>query len=280
MTTVNVSAAQGLNIKLSAITAEKYLIVKKSGVSKLVWANPRIFLKGPVDYSVYGSPTIENNVLRGISQDNIVSTASAFATDGKDFRMRFRVKKTANKTFLPVFCLSVQQNTYVGFSGNGAAAYFKIAGNTVVELTNFSTFPNGEWGLNYEIIVVLSRTYDSTTFNYELKVSADNGTSWNSATGSYVTDPFTSRQITFLRTPAGSGAGVTLLYLEDTMIELDGSLWFYGKVYSSPTALPVYNGFSLGSQTITSNGIINPITQTFTAISGATWGNDEVSEES
>ena len=243
----------------------KYII--KDG--KLVWADPRLALSGPVNYTVVGSPKIEDGVVSDFTTSNNIEITSSFAPGTNPWEIVTKAKYTdgtisndilSAKT-IPVIAFYINQSSKLSFSiGNGTDWIVKDrAGRTVLSTDTYYYF---------KLLFDGSAYYSYTSID---------GNTWileNSFAGSA---NMTGFDLWFSRPRGGGGPYFSgSIDLKETYIKVNNQLWFYGKNYASKNIAPVPAGYTYGNTTTSAIGFVDIPTQAFTpAPAGATIGRDE-----
>lgn len=265
--------ATGLKIRKSAVTnAEKYLLIKKGGTSKLCWADPRIYLSGPNNYSIVGNPTIMNGVASGFSSaDNLQLPTWQDTGKSIDLSIAFIIPEGAQSAARPL--------NQFGITANDSMLYIPANKNGVTARINSANSFTTNYALQAETLYVASLLRENSSYIYILNLSDENGnilaTNSLEATG-VLLGGGSSRQ---MRIGYDSSVWGTPFYgsidLKRTYLKDDNALWFYGKNYASAHIAPVPSGLTYGTITTPSIGYVDMRTQAFTAApSGATIGQD------
>ena len=240
---------------------------------KLVWADPRLALSGPVNYGIVGSPTIVDNIITQANASNYVNITSA------------DIPYTQYWEFVTYVQLGVLTHSAYGISNvndvngkarwqigtNGTRLRFIAAYDNgwAVDITCPTNFSANDW-------IYIKLNFTSTTRTFALYSSVD-GVNWtNEATVSpQVYEDGTGNILRLMNDPHLYPAFLSM-DLNKTYIKTDESLWFYGKNYATSNIAPVPAGFTYGTTTTPSIGYVDMRTQTFTASpEGATIGKDE-----
>lgn len=246
---------------------------------KLVWAKPNMYLTGPVNYEVVGSPTIVDGVASGFSSSNYVQLPQA-----PDFSKPFEIVICFTKN------TSVQGTSTSLFDCRGingpTGLFIYMPSDTRIHILVGNN--SGSWvvdgdvisGSVYPIIDIGVRYYFKLVFDgssYTGYIKTDN-TEW--VTGLSISSTVTP---TDLSNNPRIGVPVTWgdimggsIDLKETYIKVNGQLWFYGKNYATQNIAPVPSGYTYGTTTTPSIGYVDMRTQAFTAApTGATIGRDE-----
>lgn len=213
-------------------------------------------MKGPVDYTVVGSPTITDGVVSGFSSSNRLETTSTF-----DPKKPYKIQAKFNLSTLGV------SNTILGVA---TAGIFNFCVNSTNLLHFLIGNTNTDWNvLNLKGTTVLAENTDYwaqaefTGTQYILRLSTD-GITWNqeaSVTSSTVPNPgnpFTLR--------IGDGHTQHWYFrgsidLKQTFIECENQLWFgYEPLRVKIRTAPYERYAVVGSPTI-SGGIASDFTK-------------------
>lgn len=238
--------------------------------NKLVFADSNLYLKGPVNYTVVGSPTIVDGVASGFTSSScLYTTASPSFSSSCEFVCEFTTGTG----------ISTDQGIITTYgSGDSFNPFYIYNGNLVGWISSNNT----SWGKEEIITSITANT------KYRFKATyANNEYNWyqyDFNTNSYGNSIKTISFGAFYsgnRFAIGSNRGSNSPFpgsinLKETYIVLDGALWFYGKNYASQNIAPVPSGYTYGATTTPSIGWVDMRTQQFTAApSGATLGKDE-----
>lgn len=220
---------------------------------KLVWADPRLALSGPVNYTVVGSPTINDGVASGFSGSDYLSLPATL-----DISQNFEL----------VFCittddLQAEQRIFAYDTGTINSVYIQnkylkwwITGNSSNILSTDALNPNTRYFIkcsNVNGLYSLSYSTDRITYTglriKELSLSTTISSYYDIGVN------HTSYYSPFI----GS------IDLNETYIKVNDQLWFYGKNYATQNIAPVPAGFTYGTTTTSAIGYVDMHTQTFTA---------------
>ena len=261
----------GLDIKSgAATTAEKYLIVKKGNSSKLCWVDPKIYLTGPNNYETVGSPTITDGIASGfINAQNYLRAPNFTVENFAD--CEFLWKHNNNGTSLPVFSVGTNQGLWILVLPTSKILRVKIGNSTYYDFSLPASYTSTDYfyynlkfkdykcsfyfgsDINSMSLVAEHQFNTPTNLTYTnvLRIGSENNT-WSSGT-------------------VWNG----LIDMKETSVNVNNSLWFYGKNYASAHIAPVPSGFTYGTTTTSSIGFVDMRTQQFTAApSGTTIGQD------
>lgn len=186
-------------------------------------------LKGPVGYTVTGSPTITDGVLSGTSSSNYCSVnvnVPSFNTLEVIMRAKFtgRINSSA---FMPLWAFGG------GVSPRRITNNFTTASDGGTRLFSnegvIVNIPNTDFDLNtYALDFYYTRirvTKNTDDYTYELSVSAD-GTTWVTKSGNYASNICTGF-FYLCRNSSGSSGGNVYCDLNETYIKVNGKLWFW-----------------------------------------------------
>lgn len=229
----------------------KYIIKDNS----LVFADQGLYLTGPVNYTVVGSPTIVDGVVTYARSANCLSFPSNFELVGNEVEIVAKITGKEITIFdgyssgTPVFSLKGTSGGFFYLYLNKAPVYgINISGNSYLRF---------------------HKTADSSVTT--LQVGPD-GVNWAT--------PETRENLQY--TNFDSNKFCLYAYddnnidLKGTYIKVNGSLWGYGKNYATKNIAPVPAGYTYGATTTPAIGWVDMRTQAFTAApSGATIGRDE-----
>lgn len=252
-----------------------------------------------VGYTKVGSPTIVNGVVSGFSDSNYLKTTTKITYNGNsniEFYSRFQFDDNLGQYGLVLGQAYGYQEAYQ----DTTIGIFK-SGDSVFAVANPFHGENG--------IGIYSYTLQQNTW-YREKLVGNNGT-WTLTlyddNGNELATASAQISHSDLETTVyiGSKRGTTDSYLSkidlnNTYVKANGKLWFYRpstnylvkdgklvfadsdvyiddngtKTYASSNIAPVPSGFTYGTTTTTDVGLVNMVTQEFTAVPGATWGKD------
>lgn len=222
---------------------------------KLVFADSDLYLTGPENYTVVGTPMIVDNVASGFSDSNYLKTngnldlanatsvevymrlktPSAFVSSG--FNMAFRT--TNDVESFAIYTYTENGTTYFGAFGLDLYQYTNIYTDTWyrIKVTKTGTAVTSElYDDSGTLLTSRSSTITTATNNYV-------------AFGGYYVDT------------AHSWGSIDF---NETYIKVNGNLWFYGKNYATSNIAPVPAGFQLNNTTTPQIGYIDMRTQVFT----------------
>lgn len=231
---------------------------------ELVYANPNIYLTGPVNYTKVGSPTIADNVASGFSENDYIEFSQS--VDPK------QITEMVTKINIPS-------------SAIGLNRYMNVISKQC-QLSIYSAQPSQPQffytGFNFNGMgtLYIQHTLEPDT-DYWIRYASDgtNSTASWSTDGINYTVGDTKPTNTITDNPNGfifGKRGNSYIFpgtidFKQTYIKVNGALWFYGKILSTEHIAPVPAGFTYGNTTATANGFVDMRTQVFTpAPTGAT----------
>lgn len=272
--TLSVTQASMSDLELSAKYAQGErdvnYVVKDS---KLVFADSGLYLAGPVNYEVVGSPTIVDGVASDFSTSNYLSLGQTITiTPTTKIEIYSRFKTPATNIYegaIPVFGRETSGNLVIGlYNFPNWKLYWNARGVGDLYSTNpdiFASF-NTWYRMKY---------FTDGNGNITAQVYADNGNliieKSNTITNDIVLDNI------FIGKQSGESVqAIQSVDLNETYIKVNNQLWFYGKNYATKNIAPVPANYTYGTTTTPSIGYVDMRTQQFTAApSGATIGRDE-----
>lgn len=268
-----------VNGKLWFWQPQKSKYIVKDG--KLVFADPGLYLTGPVNYEVVGSPAIVDGVASGFSADDYTKTSSSIDVNYNivnGFDLQTRIKIPSYSSGLAIHYFTGSGGISSGLSINSAGKVYWLIGRDDTSETNISigggttTIPLDTY---YYIRLKISNKIAT------LYTSID-GALWNTESTLDMTEMVIK---IYYNRPFGFGhAGISTnnnyifngsIDLNNTYIKVNDQLWFYGKNYATQNIAPVPSGYTFGTTTTPSIGYVDMRTQVFTAApAGATVGRD------
>jgi len=282
--TLSISQASISNLPISAtytkgVTVEADYVIREdmtTHAQKLVYANPRMYLSGPVNYTKVGSPTIVDNVASGlVSGVSYLVANEEIPSWNSDLEMQ--IEFTTPEQFSGVRQILFsgppnQQGFVFGQDNKLSALFYSVDGNY-----KWATCPTA---LSTSTTYTAKITYDKTTKVVTLHTVGGNID--NTATATLTDVPRDNAITDYNKVFIGAGRTTSVdgftgsINLNNTYIKVNGSLWFYGKNYASANIAPVPSGYTYGTTTTSAIGWVDMRTQTFTAApTGATLGKDE-----
>lgn len=238
-----------------------YLIRKVGNTEKLVFADSNLYLAGPVNYTVVGSPSIVDNVASGFSASSYLDLGTPFFSSGITYEMFFDVNT------------GIRTSAYQGLIGcpGGAGGIFTISiieGQLVL-----SVGPVGDWyfqgygthsfqeNTHYYIKYIFDGSYhkvyfstDNSNWTLEIEVQSSQVPQYQSGY-----ELILGCAVQSYKPWLGS------INLNNTYIKVNGDLWFYGKNYASQNIAPVPSGYTVGSTTASAIGWFDMRDQSFHA---------------
>lgn len=246
--------------------------------NQLVFADPKLYLSGPVNYEVVGSPTIVDGVASDFTlQDRIITSQNAPTDDITKYSFHIKFKIGTIETAQSVL-------TYTSSNKEGVVIYKgvlmwligRISGSTTDAVINSPvSISQGD--------EILAEGFYKGNNTFAFRVSKDGGQTW-----SELTRKIDTSTLTIVRTDLPFYIGTwsnNAVYgnpfkgsidLNNTYIKINDQLWFYGKNYASQNIAPVPSGYTYGNTTTSAIGYVDMRTQQFTAApEGASIGRDE-----
>lgn len=235
--------------------------------NQLVWADPKLYLTGPVNYTVVGTPAIVDNVLTNITANDYLSigTYSGDTPTSIEIGSSF---KTSDTTVVANSVIGRLTGADTGIFWGNSSFPGRLCFKHRVSYDNGTTWTAVEsksavLSLNkkYYVKFIVSLAEQKLT-GY---VSTDN-INWTSYVANFnsgaILEGLTSIAIGKI---FGHNASPLPIYLDYTYIKVNGKLWFYGKNYATQNIAPVPADYPLtvkgpvnytivGSPTIT-NGV-------------------------
>ena len=247
---------------------------------KLVFADKGLYLTGPVNYTVVGSPTIVDGVASGFSDNDYLQTSSTLdlttnLTDLWEFQVKFT---TGDDITTSSRCIYNGGSFYKGFIQSGNQKIRVLLRKYNPDSDSWSwLFIDLDYAVSTNTTYVLN-VQQQTIESFVIKL-------YNSE-GSLLTTEQKEGYFSFVNTDSrvfygrkGNESPISWngsIDLKETYIKVNGSLWFYGKNYASQNIAPVPSGYTYGTTTTSAIGFVDMRTQVFTAApSGATIGRDE-----
>ena len=225
---------------------------------KLVFADQGLYLTGPVNYTVVGTPTITDGVLSNTDGSNYISLDTGLAINS-NFEFIIKCRRTAQESRF----FSSNSSAYFSSNSNNNGVIFEIPGNTYSSRISCANI--NEW-----FYIKVSGDGTDLTFSTKLPNESQFAHSTTLSVPSY-------QDLTILRfgRSGGSYAGGCEIDLKETYIKVNDQLWFYGKNYATNNIAPVPSGYTYGTTTTSAIGFVDMRTQQFTAApSGATIGRN------
>lgn len=238
---------------------------------KLVWADPRIALSGPVNYAVVGNPTITDNIITQANASNYVNITSADIPYTQYWEFVTYVQLGTRSSYGINNANNANGKARWQIGRNGTKLRF-IAGydnGWAIDITGPTNFSAGDW-------IYIKLNFTAATRTFTLYSSVD-GVNWtNEVTASSQVYEDGTGNILRLMNDTSSEPAFLSMDLNKTYIKTDESLWFYGKNYATSNIAPVPAGFTYSTTTTPSIGYVDMRTQTFTAApEGSVIGRDE-----
>lgn len=232
---------------------------------KLTWANPNLYLSGPVNYTIVGSPTIVDNVASGFSLSSYIKTDQIFTGPINQIDICIAVKfksTTSDNQGLAGPLGNVEgQGFYIQVgASNGRLRWCLSSNGSSWDIVNAVWT---DYYLNESSNYKIRLTFDGSI--YKLLVSAD-GADFVLVDSKNSTDKiFANNQpISFGYRQYYTQFWRGSIDLNNTYIKVNDQLWFYGKNYTSTNIAPVPANFSYNNIVTPSIGYVDMRTQEFT----------------
>lgn len=237
--------------------------IKKEGT--LVFADNRLYLAGPSNYTKVGSPTVTDCVMGNFSDSNYATAPYPTTIPTKteciiNFTTGDTITGSSNQSILNfVDFLNIEINT------SGQLYTYDYTKKQRVGNVNLATNTNYYCKI---LFVNNQKTLSLSTDGVNYTTFADFNDAWHVSL---------SGIIYFGKHPANANRFFKgSIDFKKTYINIDDSLYFYGKNYATQNIAPVPAGFPYGIYAMPSVGYIDMRTQQFTAApTGATIGRDE-----
>lgn len=209
---------------------------------KLVFADSDLYLTGPVNYTVVGTPMIVDNVASGFSSsNNLIISSLLQSTNRYEYSCTFTMPDSFSG-------LSVLLSLIVGPNNDrGLDIYYN--GSSCYLHANMA-YADGTYEGQWISTTALqpSETYtgklirdNDNTYRLELWQNGTkiDSTSWTKNSGIVTTELVIG----------GKGYPfVGSIDLNETYIKVNGNLWFYGKNYASANIAPIKAGYHIEGQ--------------------------------
>lgn len=236
----------GLSAKYTKNLSDVNYVVKDG---KLVFADSGLYLTGPNNYTVVGTPTITDGIASGFSENNYLSIGNySQLNNTQKIEMNivcFLQQKTIhnpglNKYGYIIGSGEIHSGIQLIYDEDSNALRVRIGNGTASEWTNITnTFAYNKL---YKINIVYEGQQVTT------KVLVDGAETTNSFTSTYPC-VFTANILLGNRSVYEEINGS--IDLNETYIKVNDQLWFYGKNYASQNIAPVPANYSLGqSETV------------------------------
>lgn len=250
----------------------KYIV--KDG--KLVWADPRLALSGPVNYKVVGNPTIVDGVASGFSASDYLQCQELTIQAGVPYEIATAIITPSDDT------QNGNTNTcgIIGAKALHNGLLYTFSNHPNPGCINFYGWQDNSGSVNNATLFQLEHStlyyvkygYDGGRHAY-VSVSQDK-INWETKTRDYVpssnTEVFYIGALKFFNSYFPGS-----IDLNETYVKVNDKLWFYGKNYATQNIAPVPAGYTFGTTTTPSIGYVDMRTQVFTAApAGATVGRD------
>lgn len=264
-----------VNGKLWFWQPQKSKYIVKDG--KLVWADPRLALSGPVNYKVVGNPTIVDGVASGFSASDYLQCQELTIQAGVPYEIATAIITPSDDT------QNGNTNTcgIIGAKALHNGLLYTFSNHPNPGCINFYGWQDNSGSVNNATLFQLEHStlyyvkygYDGGRHAY-VSVSQDK-INWETKTRDYVpssnTEVFYIGALKFFNSYFPGS-----IDLNETYVKVNDKLWFYGKNYATQNIAPVPAGYTFGTTTTPSIGYVDMRTQQFTAApQGATIGRNE-----
>lgn len=229
-----------------------YLIRKVNNTEKLVFADSDLYLSGPKNYTVVGSPTIVDGVMSNFSDSNLVKSTENFVSDSGEVEFVIAVEDVGSTTK----SFGTYRNFYRANLSmtSGGVPYWQYSDSGVFYAWGVTIPSTGLVYLRYKLsstnLMTIGCSTDGVTYTEESTQLSERPTLSYSEPfefGGYDLDT------------------VSKIHLNKSYVKLNGDLWLYGKVQASANIAPVPSGFTYGSTTTSAIGFVDMRTQAFYA---------------
>ena len=264
-----------VNGKLWFWQPQKSKYIVKDG--KLVFADPGLYLTGPVNYEVVGSPAIVDGVASGFSASDYLQCQELTIQAGVPYEIATAIITPSDDT------QNGNTNTcgIIGAKALHNGLLYTFSNHPNPGCINFYGWQDNSGSVNNATLFQLEHStlyyvkygYDGGRHAY-VSVSQDK-INWETKTRDYVpssnTEVFYIGALKFFNSYFPGS-----IDLNETYVKVNDKLWFYGKNYATQNIAPVPAGYTFGTTTTPSIGYVDMRTQQFTAApQGATIGRNE-----
>ena len=227
----------------------------------LVWADQKLYLSGPVNYEVLGTPTITDGVVSNFSNTNYIQTSENFSFENP-LEIYFTATTSSDVNTSQLFCSVGNGNANRSFgvtieAGGKMGVAYTFNGYSWVGWLPSSYVFEGNTRYNFLIQYIPSQVFT-------INVKKATETSWTTFTNSISAPIYTSTDCPFIfgqnyqnKPFLGS------IDLNETYIKANNQLWFYGKNYASKNIAPVPANYTYGNTTTSAIGWVDMRTQSF-----------------
>lgn len=264
-----------VNGKLWFWQPQKSKYIVKDG--KLVFADPGLYLTGPVNYEVVGNPTIVDGVASGFSASDYLQCQELTIQAGVPYEIATAIITPSDDT------PNGNTNTcgIIGANASHNGLLYTFSNHPNPGCINFYGWQDNSGSVNNATLFQLEHStlyyvkygYDGDKLAY-VSVSQDK-INWETKTRNYI--PSSDTQVFYIGALRFFNSYFPgSIDLNETYIKVNDQLWFYGKNYATQNIAPVPSGYTFGNTTTPSIGYVDMRTQQFTAApQGATIGRDE-----
>ena len=242
----------------------KYIIHedKNTREQKLVFADQSMYLTGPVNYTVVGTPTIVDNVASNFSDNNYLQAGSHIIFNNNsnvEFNVRFKTPSDlSNTTAQYLVCFSNSNGHYGVTYGNDGVFEIRLPQRSGGAYGYGISYQPNTW---YSIKSVIQNN-GCETFLYNNTGTQIGHIPFSQFLGSFSLDSVLNIGKDSILSFELSGVQGSV-DLNDTYIKVNDQLWFYGKNYSSKNIAPVPSGFTYSNATTPYIGYVDMPTQTY-----------------
>ena len=256
-----------------------------------------------VGYTKEGSPTINNGVASAFSDNDYLKLSSSFSEQGD---IDIVVKLTTNNDLTASqYPLSWEARPIGSLRNNGL---YIVSGGKYgcllkdIEDNSYQSTAPTAYALSANTTYYLRLLFTAADKSLKMGASTDgvNYTYGINRTLSANLCPMNTNNIRIGRSIPNNFSFLGSVDLNETYIKVNNNIWFFRpvtnylvkdgklvfadsdvyindngtKTYASANIAPVPSGFTYGTTTTTDVGLVNMVTQAFTAVPGATWGKD------
>ena len=233
----------------------KYIKRNVNNQEHLVFADSGLYLSGPVNYTVVGSPTIVDGVASDFSTSNYLTIPGTFNPSTSEWELGTAITANSGTGAMPV---QAEDNTYFYFRvDKGGSCYF-------VYTKSDDTLDFVEICQNYDGNKVFLKSKKvgadiTTQYSYDNVTWQNGGSRANADIKNVSYTNFYVGGITYVSGTMLDGT----VDMKHTYIKINGDLYFYGKNYASGNIAPVPSGFTYGNTTTDRIGWVDMPTQTY-----------------
>lgn len=224
---------------------------------KLVFADSDLYLTGPVNYTIVGSPTIVDNVASNFSDNNYLQASSHIIFNNNsnvEFNVRFKTPSDlSNTTAQYLVCFSNSNGHYGVTYGNDGVFEIRLPQRDGGAYGYGISYQTSTW---YSIKSVIQNN-GCETFLYDDAGTQIGHIPFSQFLGSFSLDSVLTIGLDTLLDFSQSGVQGSV-DLKETYIKVDGSLWFYGKNYATKNIAPVPSGYYFGDSQVACTAVGTP----------------------